>query len=128
MRSTNKLPYMTSIKLEPYFLHQEQVISLLGPVRTDEAFARASRMVRLPATQQFALAGALAAILSNSGIVELQRDLYKASLNEGQVVGIQQAFYFRRARERNRPGDKPIDFHAKLNTDGGVEVKGTLNA
>ncbi|NIL43488.1 hypothetical protein HCB17_21890 [Salinispora arenicola] len=119
---------MVRISLEPYFLHQEQVIGLLGTERATLALERASRSISLPVATPHALATALAEALPALGIGELQKVLHERTLHVGQVVGIEQAFYFRRARERDRTGDKPVDFHATLNTDENVTISGTFNS
>jgi len=74
------------------------------------------------------LATALAEALAAIGIEELQKLVHERTLQVGQVIGIEQTFYFRRAKERDRTGDKPVDFHATLNTDNSVTVAGTFNS
>ncbi|MFC0030108.1 hypothetical protein ACFFMM_11305 [Micromonospora chaiyaphumensis] len=119
---------MVRISLEPYFLHQEQLIGLLGTERAAFALERTSRSISLPVATPHALAAALAEALPALGIGELQKVLHERTLHVGQVVGIEQAFNFRRARERDRTGDKPVDFHARLNTDENVTISGTFNS
>jgi hypothetical protein len=121
-------PQVARISLEPYFLHQEQVIGLLGAERAALALDRSSRSTGLTMTAPYALATALAEVLPVLGIEELQKLVHEQQLRKGQVVGVEQTFQFRRAKDRDQAGDKPIDFHATLNTDDGVTVLGSFNS
>lgn len=94
---------------------------------SDAALARA-KMSPLPAARAYALAQALAMRATRVAVPELQRLVLEGTLTEGRVVGVQQAFYFRRAKERDAPGHEPIDFKGTLNTDEDVVVRGTLNS
>jgi hypothetical protein len=119
---------MTRIALEPYFLHEELVHILIGPDRMATALARAASMPNPKAAVPYVLASVLAEALPAMGVGELQRSLYEQTLRVGQVVGIEQVFDFRRARERDATGDKPVDFRATLNTDGTVMTAGSFNS
>lgn len=90
--------------------------------------AQAAGSASLPVAVPHILATALAEALPVLGIAELQKLVHEGTLHVGQVVGIEQSFHFRRAKERDNPGDKPVDFHAKLNTDDAVVVSGTFNS
>jgi hypothetical protein len=116
------------IALEPFFLHQEQVTALLGATRMNAALAEAARRPGPPEPMSYVLSSSLAKYLPDLNIAELQRSLNARQVQVGQMVGIQQEFYFCRAKERDRPGDKPIDFHAIISTDETVTVKGTFNS
>ena len=116
------------ISLEPYFFHQEQVLGLLGSERAAQALAQVARVAGSPMDVQHVLATALAEALPALGIAELQMLVHEETLRVGQVVGIEQAFNFRRAKERDRPGDKPVDFHGTLNTNNAVVVAGSFNS
>lgn len=123
---------MPRIALEAFFLHQEQILALLGSHRAeialDEIDRRRSVFPVIPAMPQYVLASHLARSLSYLGVEELQRAVHAGSAAVGQVIGVQQAFYFRRAKTSNTSGNQPIDFHAKLNTDVNISVLGRLNA
>lgn len=114
------------IVLEPHFLHQEQVGNLLGPERTASALARISAEPSLPSAQPYALAAELAGILSELGIKELSERVLHGLVAVGDLVGVQQAFYFRRNKDAD--GYRSIRFHAVLNTDRGITVSGEMNA
>ena len=76
----------------------------------------------------YVLATALAEALPALGIVELQKAVHERTLKVGQVVGIEQKFDFRRAKERDKAGDKPVDFRAQLNTDSAIVLSGSFNS
>jgi hypothetical protein len=114
---------MTRIALEPFYLHQEQVTMLLGPQRAVSG-QRADGTGPTP----YALAAALAEALPHLGIGELQVAAQSGGVQPGLVTGIDQEFDFRRAKERDQPGDLPIDFRGVLSTDRDITVRGTLNA
>ncbi len=117
---------MIRISLEPYFLHQEQVLGLLGTKRATAALAR---MTNIPsAIAPYILATTLAEALPVLGVGELQKAVYERTLKAGQVVGVEQTFLFRRAKERDKPADKPVDFHAQLNTDTATTLSGSFNS
>jgi hypothetical protein len=116
------------VVLEPFFLHAEQVLALLGSERADAPRRDRERRLTLPATTSHLLAEHLAASIAEFNIVELQRSVYEQTIAVGDVVGVQQAFYFKRAKERDREDDAPIDFRGRLNTDSSITVVGTLNS
>lgn len=118
---------MARVALEAYFLHEEQVRAFLDRAVAEAALERGQRM-QLPAGRAFALTEALSYKLTRLGLPELQRQALEGSIEEGHVVGLQQAFYFRRAKERDKPGYEPIDFKCALNTDKSVTVTGSLNS
>jgi hypothetical protein len=115
---------MTRIALEPFYLHRELVTALLGPQRTAGLDQHADGTWPTP----YALAAALAQALPHLGIGELQLAVQSGSLKPGMVTGIEQEFDFRRAKERDQPGDLPVDFHGTLSTKSEITVRGTLNA
>ncbi|WP_261566798.1 hypothetical protein [Frankia gtarii] len=114
------------ISLEPYFLHQEQILGLLGTERAAKALATATPAT--PVAVPYVLASAIAEALPSLGVNELQKAVHEQALHVGQVVGIEQDFDFWRAKERDRPGDKPVDFQARLNTDDATIVAGNFNS
>ncbi|WP_050494757.1 hypothetical protein [Streptomyces griseus] len=119
---------MTRIALEPYFLHQDQVQSLLGERRTESARARAARRSEPEAALPYALAAELAEALSSLGVSELARCVLEQNLRTGQVVGAELDFAFQRDREQDTPGFKPISFAATLDAGEQVHVTGTFNS
>jgi hypothetical protein len=114
----------TRVALEPFFLHREQVIGVLGSQRTSDHSQRSIGDWTTP----YALATALAEALPQLGVGELQKAVQTGGVQLGQVLGVEQEFDFRRAKERDRPGDMPIDFQASLNTHDEITVRGTFNA
>ncbi|MCA1570172.1 MAG: hypothetical protein LC798_07590, partial [Chloroflexi bacterium] len=114
----------TRVALEPFFLHREQVMGILGPQRISDHRQRHIDDWSTP----YALATTLGGALPQLGIGELQRAIQIGGVQVGQVVGIEQEFNFHRAKERDCPGDLPIDFQASLNTDDEIIVSGTFNA
>ncbi|MER5338716.1 hypothetical protein [Micromonospora sp. NPDC002717] len=119
---------MTRIALEPYFLHQDQVQSLLGEHRTESARARAARRSDPEAALPYVLAAELAQALSSLGIGELARRVLERDLRAGQVVGTELQFEFQRDRDRDAPGFKPASFTAVLDAGEPMRVTGTFNA
>ncbi|MFI1378424.1 hypothetical protein [Embleya sp. NPDC020886] len=119
---------MTRIALEPYFLHQDQVQSLLGEQRTESARARAARRSEPEAALPYVLATELAGALSSMGVSELARCVLEHNLRTGQVVGAELDFAFKRDRELDTPGFKPISFTAMLDAGEPVRVTGTFNS
>jgi hypothetical protein len=119
---------MTRIALEPYFLHQDQVQSLLGEHRTESALARAARRSDPEAALPYVLATELAQALSPLGIGELAKRVRDRDLHAGEVVGTELRFEFQRHRDRDAPGFKPASFTAVLDTGESVRITGTFNA
>ncbi|SCF48712.1 hypothetical protein GA0070216_12826 [Micromonospora matsumotoense] len=119
---------MTRIALEPYFLHQDQVQSLLGEHRTESARARAARRSDPEAALPYVLAAEFAQALSSLGIGELARRVLERDLRAGQVVGTELQFEFQRDRDRDAPGFKPASFTAVLDAGEPMRVTGTFNA
>ena len=115
---------MTRIALEPFYLHREQVTALLGPTRAAGPRQHDDGAWPTP----YALTAALAEALPHLGIGELQLAAQSDGVRPGMVTGIEQDFDFRRAKERDQPGDQPIDFRGLLSTDPDITVYGTLNA
>ncbi|MFE2615323.1 hypothetical protein ACFXA2_17070 [Micromonospora chalcea] len=114
----------TRVALEPFFLHREQVMGILGSQRIFDHRQRSTDDWSTP----HSLATALGEALPQLGIGELQNAIHADGVQLGQVVGIEQEFDFRRAKERDCPGDMPIDFTARLNTDAETTIRGTFNA
>lgn len=119
---------MTRIALEPYFLHQDQVQSLLGERRTEAARARAARRSDPEAALPYLLAAELGEALSLFGVGELARRVLEQDLRAGQVVGTELEFTFQRDRDRDAPGFKPASFTAILDAAEPLRVTGTFNA
>lgn len=122
------------LALDPFFLHPRLALSFLDPERAREVEQELSQHqpndkwlegIAAPTV----LTRELEAAISQAGVPELAREHLHGSLTDGQVVGLQQAFYFRRKRGLRRGnGPMRIDFHAQLSTDASVEVGGTFNA
>ncbi|MGW2100004.1 hypothetical protein ACWCPX_20235 [Streptomyces olivaceoviridis] len=119
---------MTRIALEPYYLHQDQVQSLLGEQRTESARARAARRSEPEAALPYVLATELAEALSSLGVGELARCVLEQDLRTGQVVGAELEFAFQRSRDHDAPGFKPVSFTAVLDAGEPVRVTGTFNS
>lgn len=93
---------MTRIALEPYFLHQDQVQSLLGDQRTESARARVARRSDPVAALPYVLASELAEALPALGIGELARCVVGQDVRSGQVIGAELEFTFQRDRDTLR--------------------------
>ncbi|MEU0538320.1 hypothetical protein ABZ319_00475 [Nocardia sp. NPDC005978] len=119
---------MTRIALEPFYLHQDQVQSLLGEWRTETAQARAARRSDPEAALTYVLAAELAEALSSLGVGELAKSVLERDLRAGQVIGTELEFAFQRDRERDTPGFKSASFTAVLDVGEPVRVTGTFNA
>lgn len=119
---------MARIALEPYFLHQEQVQALIGPQRTASALAQIASRDDSAAAAPYILAAALADVLPALRISELLRIAHEQSIRVGQVVGVAQELTFRRARERDAPGVRPIDLTAVLEAEELLNLTGTFNS
>jgi len=119
---------MTRIALEPYFLHQDQLQSLLGEQRTESARARAARRSDPEAALPYVLAAELAEALSSLGVGEVARRVLRQDLRAGQVVGAELEFDFQRDRDHDVPGFKPVRFTAVLDAGKPVRVAGTFNS
>lgn len=118
-----------TLGLSAWFLHVRLVLELLGKERA--AVARAELDLRqdlnraLPATSTYVLTTAVEQFLVESPVPELAREHLLGTLEQGQVVGIQQEFFFKRVRDR-RLGQR-IEMHAPLATDRSVKVTAWLN-
>jgi hypothetical protein len=119
---------MTRIALEPYFLHQDQVQSLLGEQRTESARARAARRNDPEAALPYILAEKLAEALPTLGVSELATCALKQDLRTGQIVGAEHEFGFQRDWDHDAPGYKPVTFTAVLDAGRPVRVTGTFNS
>lgn len=119
---------MTRIALEPYFLHQDQVQSLLGDQRTESARARAARRSDPVAALPYVLASELAEALPALGIGELARCVLEQDVRSGQVIGAELEFAFQRDRDHDAPGFKPVNFTAVLDAGEPVRIAGTFNS
>ncbi|HUC24244.1 MAG TPA: hypothetical protein VMA73_16160 [Streptosporangiaceae bacterium] len=119
---------MKRIALEPYFLHQDQVQSLLGDQRTGSARARAACRSDPEAALPYVLAAELAEALPTLGISELARGVLEQDLHVGRVVGAELEFTFRRAKDGDAPGVKPVSFTAVLDTGKRLRVTGSFNS
>jgi hypothetical protein len=118
---------ITRIALEPYFLHQDQLQSLLRDQRPESARARATRRNDPEAALPYLLATELAEVLPALGVSELPRCILERDLRTGQVVGAELEFTFLRDRDRDAPGFKPVSFTAVLDAGEPVRVFGTFN-
>jgi hypothetical protein len=119
---------MNRVALEPYFLHQEHVQSLLGPWRTASARARAVSRSDPEAAMPYVLSAELAEALPAMGVSELAKCVMEQDLRVGLVVGTELEFTFRRARDRDAPGVKPVDFTAVLDTGEPLRITGSFNS
>lgn len=127
LNERTELP-MTRIALEPYFVHQEQVQALIGPQRTASALARVASRDNPEAAAPYVLAGALAEALPVLGISELLKSLHEQLIHVGRVVGIELELTFQRARGRDAPGVKPVDFAAAIDADEPLLLAGSFNS
>jgi len=119
---------MTRITLEPYFLHQDQLQSLLGEHRTESARARAARRSDPAAALPYVLATELAEALPALGVGELARCALEQDLRGGQIVGAELEFTFQRDRAHDAPGFKPVTFKAVLDAGEPLRITGTFNS
>lgn len=119
---------MTRIVLDPYFLHQEQVQSLIGERRTETARARAARRNDPASALPYTLASELAGALPSLGIEELAKCVLRQDLRVEQIVGANLEFTFRRQRDQDAPGYKPASFEAGLDAGEPVRVTGDFNS
>ena len=119
---------MTRISLEPFFLHQDQVQSLLGGQRAEVARAEAARRRDPTSALPYVLAAELARALPALGLEELARCILKQDLRVGQLVGADLTFAFQRNRDRDVPGYKHTDFTAVVDANTQVQVTGTFNS
>ncbi len=124
MTEEGQKPSFVRVALEPFFLHREQVMGILGPQRISDHRQRHIGDWSTP----YALATTLSEALPQLGIGELQMAVQTGGVRVGQVVGIEQEFNFHRAKERDGARDFPVDFQSSLNTDDDVIVRGTFNA
>ena len=74
----------------------------------------------------YVLAAELAEALPALGISELARCVLEQDLHVGRVVGAELEFTFRRARDDDAPGFKPVDFTAVLDAGEPIHVTGSL--
>lgn len=119
---------MTRIALEPYFLHQDQVQSLLGEQRAESARARAARRSDPETALPYVLATELAETLPALKIGELAKCVLEQDVRPGQIVGAELEFTFHRDRDHDAPGFKPVSFAAVLDAGVPVRVTGTFNS
>jgi hypothetical protein len=119
---------MARVTLEPYYLHQEHVRNLLGPDRAASAQERAASRSDPETAMPYLLAGELGHALPALGVEELARCLRERTLRHDSVVGAELDFTFRRVRDQDTPGNKPVDFTAALDVDKERRVFGTFNS
>jgi len=119
---------MTRIALEPYFVHQEQVQALIGPLRTASALARMASRGNPEAAAPYIFAEALAEALPVLGISELLKSAHEQAIHVGRVVGIEQELTFQRARDRDAPGVRLVDFTASIDADEPLFLAGSFNS
>src|ERR1700744_508314 len=99
---------MAGVTLEPYYLHREHVRNLLGPDRAASAQERAASRSDPEAAMPYLLAGELGQALSALGVEDLARCLLERKLRHDSVVGAELDFTFRRVRDQDTPGNKPV--------------------
>jgi hypothetical protein len=119
---------MTRISLEPFFLHQDQVQSLLGEQRAAVARTEAAGRRDPASALPYVLAVELGRVLPALGFEELARCILKQDLRVGRLVGAYLTFAFRRNRGRDAPGYKHTDFTAVVDASTQVQVTGTFNS
>lgn len=119
---------MTRITLDPYFLHQDQVQALLGEQRTESARARAAGRSDPETSLPYVLSEELAKAFPALNVGELARCVLKHDLHVGQVIGAELEFDFRRLRDHDAPGFKPVSFTALLDAGEPMQVVGTFNS
>jgi hypothetical protein len=113
------------IALEPCFIHLDQVANLVGAEWTTLALERTAASRGLPSAQPYAFSDALATALPHLGIREFQEVVLREGPQVGQVIGLEQAFYFQ--RQKLPGGHEAVIFHGKLNTASTLTVRGKLN-
>lgn len=117
------------VVLTPSFVHVENALQLMSPVARlmveSEIEARRGKPLASPG---HIVAQYLAERMGALGVKELQPAAHESRLEAGDLIGIEQAFNFRRARKRDRDDYEPVDFYAQLNTDPLIRVQGTLNS
>jgi hypothetical protein len=116
------------VVLEPFFLHLEQVQIILGSRRSASARARAAGRSDPEASFPYVLATELAGALPALGVGELARCINEQCLHVGLVVGAELEFTFRRARDGDAPGVKPVRFTALLDAGQRFRVTGIFNS
>jgi hypothetical protein len=119
---------MTRVTLEPYYLHQDHVRNLLGPDRAAFAQEQADSRSDPETAMPYVLAWELGQALPALGVEELARCLLEQTLQCGNVVGTELDFTFRRVKEQDMPGSKPIDFTATVDAGEEYRVIGTFNS
>jgi hypothetical protein len=62
------------------------------------------------------------------GISELLKSAHEQAIHVGRVVGIEQELTFQRARDRDAPGVRPIDFAAAIDADEPLLLAGSFNS
>lgn len=110
------------LTLTPLFLNIDIAAPLLGvPAREiEDVLAQPRGLISLYRR----LGEDLAAYTSRHEIPELQVLQMKDQIEPGQLVSLQQAFYFK--RELTAQGEM-IRFHGKLNTDGETRIEGSID-
>lgn len=115
---------MPTPRLELLYANQDALISVLGvPAHEQARYLDSDTSLRERATKQQALTTRLEERLEELAPSELQRVVLSGSQSVGQLVALEQAFYFKRDR---RTGT--ITMRAKLNTDESVEVSAVLDS
>lgn len=119
---------MPELKLIPYFLNHEIALSVLGGLAagdrdnylladTDGHFERQAK--------HHQLCHVLATNLDPIGVTDLERAVLKDDLHPGDLVAIEQAFYFR--RDPDPDGSGRIFFHGVLHTDDSINLEGSAD-
>ncbi|WP_024287145.1 hypothetical protein [Cellulomonas sp. KRMCY2] len=115
---------MQEVRLTLIFANQDGLVDLLGLRPVDRArFLPATGDTQTDrAVKQHGLTDRLQQLLRTDPPAELQRLLLTSLPFGGQLVAVEQAFYFRR-----RSSNDFVDFHAQLNTDKQWRLEGVVD-
>lgn len=115
---------MQEIRLTLIFANQDGLVNLLGlrPMEAAGYLPADDDSQRDRARKQHGLTDMLQELLRRDPPTELQRLLLTSPPDGGQLVALEQAFYFKR-----RSDGAFIDFHAEVNTDSQWLVEGAVD-
>lgn len=115
---------MQQLRLTLFFANQDGLVDLLrlGIVDRARFLPAAGDVQRDLAYKQHELTHRLQQLLRTDPPAELQRILLASLPVSGQLVAVEQAFYFKK-----RPAKDFIDFHADLNTDKRWRLEGFVD-
>lgn len=116
---------MEKLRLTLLFANQDGLVDLLelGPADRARLLPASTDTQRDRAFKQHELTDRLAHLLRDAPPAELQRLLLTSPPTSGQLVAVEQAFYFKR-----RAKSDFIDIHADLNTDAQRRLEGVVDA